>query len=277
MAAWPVALIGAALLLAGCSSPPGTVIAVRAVPQPSQGVLQRDDGALNAILRHLDGELSSASSVPSTHPDKLSPQSQEFLNSLPVLTAERITELTAQGTASIDLRLEALGALSQKLSGLNSLPRAQRTALQNQVLAATRGLTQLRRKILNDTLPDVLRNDVRSITVDYPVLGFLAVDIHLSAACSFLLAAAGDLTAEAARLQPVVAPGDAALLADVLVQAATVSNTANSTLASLIPLTMAGYPGNKATLLAARGAVAAARDAVAKAHDDIAIILSHLG
>jgi hypothetical protein len=275
-----------ALLTAGCgASETAAQIGVRAVPVSAPAADTSSDQLIAAILGRLEDQLRQADATLDGKLARLTPQSQQFLALLPVLVAERIGGLDRLGTALIDKRLTAVYKLRAEIVALQKLTAGQKASILSQLDHVTSGLSSLRVTILADTLPDVLRNDVRKVA-GFHVFGFVDPLAHMTAASDEVATAADALTAAGGVLQTrltqnavrLVNPAhDQALLADLLAHVATGKQLASANLASLSSLSASGYPGNHPALVSARAALQSARVAMVTARNDANLILADIG
>jgi len=280
-----LAAVAIALLTAGCASETPAQIGIRAVPVAAPTAGLSSDAVVAAILGRLEEQLKEADATNDGKLAKLTPQSQQFLALLPVLVAERIGGLDRLGTALIDKRLTAVFKLRAEIVALQKLTAGQKASILGQLDHVSSGLGSLRVAILADTLPDVLRNDVRKVA-GFHVFGFVVPLAHMIAAADELVTAAGTLSSAAGVLQTrlsqnsarLVNPAhDQALLADLLAQTSNGRQQATATLASLGGLSVSGYPGNHPLLVSGRAALQSSRVAMAAARNDVDLILADLG
>ncbi|HEY2704606.1 MAG TPA: hypothetical protein VGL20_13025 [Candidatus Dormibacteraeota bacterium] len=275
-----------ALLTAGCGpTETAAQIGVRAVPVSAPVAETPSDQLIQAIIDRLQEQLKQADSALDGKLARLTPQNPQFLALLPVLVAERLAGLDRLGTALVDKRLTAVYRMRAQIVALKHLTAAQAAPILGQIDQASSALTSLRATILADTLPDVVRNDIKKVGALH-IIGFVDPLAHMTAASDEVLNAADALVTAAGVLQTRITQNatrllnpahDQALLADLLTQAATGKQQVTATLASLSGLTAGGYPGNHAALVSARSALQTARVAMVAARNDATLVIADLG
>jgi hypothetical protein len=184
----------------------------------------------------------------------------------PTTSAQRqaagIAFLKQRGNIEIDRRLGALTTLRGVVTDAKHLTDADRQSLLTEINNDTSGLTALKTKIDNDTELATTRADVKSIVTAYRVYVLLEPKVHLvraADASSDLGDAFGRL---ATKLQTRIdtakhggkdVTAAQAALDDLRAKVADAKGKAAPIPADVVPLTPAGYPGNRPTLVAARG------------------------
>jgi hypothetical protein len=193
---------------------------------------------------------------------------------------DSMTGMKRLGDAAIQRRLAVLSRLEQVVGAARHLSAGDRSALGGQLEQETSGLTALDAKIQGDTDPVVTRADVASIVTAYRVYVLMAPKVRLARAGDAALAACDGFDRIAADLQRLIAAAAAAgrntsaataKLDDLKAMVAAARSAAGSIASSVVPLTPAGYPGNRSVLDSARaslrtvhaGLLAARADAVA--------------
>jgi hypothetical protein len=243
------------------------------------------DELIPAILARLADQLRQADATLDGKLARLTPQNPQFLALLPVLVAERIGGLDRLGTALIDKRLAAVYKMRAEIVALKHITAGQAAPILAQIDQASSALNSLRVTILADTLPDVLRNDIKKIA-GLHIIGFVDPLAHMTAASDEILNAADALFAAGGVLQTRITQNatrllnpahDQALLADLLTQAGTGKQQVTATIGTLRGLNAAGYPGNHSALVSARATLQSARVAMVAARNDATLILADLG
>lgn len=183
------------------------------------------------------------------------------LKANPTRAAGKVDSLQARAQTEIQRRITSLTELSAKVSSIKRLSAAQKTTLTSQIQSEITSLTTLQAKIQADTDPAVLKADVQSIVTSYRVYALFMPQIRLLAASSVLMETADKMSSLSANLQTRITAAQAAganvsnmqaSLADMNAKIADANIQANAIIASVTPLTPAGFPGNKTILQSAQ-------------------------
>ena len=191
----------------------------------------------------------------------------------------RLAAVKARGDAAVSARLATLAAATGLIGSAVDLGPGERSALSNLVSGQQSGLTALRSTIDGDTTVAQAVADVESIVTSYRVYVLTAPKVHLVIAADRGAAAAAGLTGVVASLREAIAAEQGAGrdvaaaqagLARLTTEVAAVSVAVGQVPGEVLPLTPAGYPANRATLVAAAGSMA-------PAHQDLvqAVQLAH--
>ncbi len=295
-----VTLIGGAatvgLLLAGCASTaPGS--AVLGVPRSATSApAQSSANALAGLEEAITNELDAVNSTQSGTQAPLALIELNALNSpSSLIKAENFEKLISLGTNQLVKREQIVNALISEVGGNGYVStvtvsgRSLRGSLLELLETVNGQLEALVGSISSATLTDVVRADVTSLNASTRVYGLVEPQVHLALAGGDMLAELNDLAGQAKSLATSVAAAgssdptyakDLALLADLNRQIPAAQTALNSALSSVLSLTAAGFPGNKATIVSARATLTALRSpngAVGTAIGDAAEISTDLG
>jgi hypothetical protein len=176
--------------------------------------------------------------------------------------AAGIAYLKQRGNIEIDRRLGALTTLRGVVTDATHLTDADRRSLLTTIDDDTTGLTALKAKIDNDTDLATARADVKSIVTAYRVYVLLEPKVHLVRAADASSALGDAFGTLATKLQTRIdaakqagkdVTAAQAALDDLQAKVADATGKAAPIPGQVVPLTPAGYPGNRPTLVAARG------------------------
>ncbi len=193
--------------------------------------------------------------------------------------------LKQRGDTEIDRRLGTLTTLKGVVTDAKHLTDADRQALLGQINADTTGLTALRTKIDNDTDLATLRADVRSIVTAYRVYVLLEPQVRLVRAADASVDLAEYFDDLATRLQSRIDAAKGAgkdvtaaqaALDDMIAKVADAKAKATPIPGQEIPLTPAGYPANRPTLVSARGTLLQVKADYETARNDARTVVSAL-
>jgi hypothetical protein len=192
----------------------------------------------------------------------------------------RLAAVKARGDAAIASRLTTLAADAGLIRSAVHLGPGDRSALSGLVSGQQSGLLALRSTIDGDTTVAQAVADVESIVTSYRVYALVDPKVHLVIAADRGAAAAVGLTGVETSLRQAIAaeqaaghdvpagrdvPAAQAGLARLTTEVTAISVTVSQIPGEVLPLTPAGYPGNRATLVAAAGSLAAARQDLVQA------------
>lgn len=183
------------------------------------------------------------------------------LKANPTRAAGKVDNLQTRAQAEIQRRITSLTELSSKISSIKRLSATQKTSLTTQIQSEITSLNTLQAKIKADTDPAVLKADVQSIVTSYRVYALFMPQIRLLTASSVLMETADKMSSLSANLQTRITAAQAAganvssmqaSLTDMNAKIADANIQGNAIIASITPLTPAGFPGNKTILQAAQ-------------------------
>jgi hypothetical protein len=272
-------LIGGAatvgLLLAGCAStaPGGAVLGV---PRTETSAPAQTSGDVLAGLEQaITNELNA---VNATQSADQAPEALIELNALnspsSLIKAENFEKLISLGTNQLVKREQIVNALISEVGGNNYVStvsvagRNLRGSLVEMLETVNGQLGALVGSISSATLTDVVRADVTSINASTRVYGLVEPQVHLALAGGDMLAELNALAGQAKTLASSLASAgstdpsyakDLALLQELNRAIPAAQTAVSSALASVLALTPAGFPGNKATIVAARSTFTALR------------------
>ena len=190
--------------------------------------------------------------------------------------------IKARGDAAIAAR-EATLTEDRGLAGSAAhLTDGDRTALEGLIADTQEGLAQLRQTIDGDTEISQAVADVDSIVTSYRVYALVDPKIHLVLAADRGAAAVAGFAPLMASLQAAVgtSPGLTAargLLSRLQHEVAAAAEVISQIPGQVLPLTPAGYPANRSTLVAAAGSLATARADLGQAATDARTVIAGLG
>lgn len=177
------------------------------------------------------------------------------------------TDLKSRGDEELTRRITALNGLIIKINGFKKLSDSQKSTFTSNVQTEITTLTTLKTKIDGDTDVTTLKTDVQSIVTSYRVFALYMPQINILTAADRILTTTDTLTALVSKLQTRITEAQTkgknvtlltASLTDMQNKIADAKTQAQNAINSVTPLTPAGYPGNKTTLIAARGMITAA-------------------
>ena len=282
--------IAIGFLLAGCSAVAGNaVIGIPSSAPPSN--TQAGNTFDSAIDQAVQAELAAANAVQS---DGAPAGVQVEINALTSVTAlirsEAFTSLQTTGAKEIAKRQGYVNALigdvraDAYLNGVTLSGSSLSATLLSMLYGVNAQLDGLGSSIANDSLPDVLRNDVTSIGPSTRVAGLILPMTHLAIAGGGELRELNDLATRYQQLQSAVAgvagsnPNhslEVARLADLSASIAAARQVVESAVAAVMSLSPSGFPANKATVTAVRNALVSLRSPSGKlfeAKADVAAI-----
>lgn len=193
--------------------------------------------------------------------------------------------IKTRAKVEVDRREVALTALKTRVDGAKRVTADHRSTLDGQIVAAADGLRSLNAKIQADTDVTTARADAQRIVTDYRVFVLVEPRTHLVIAADIDTAGATRLTAVADKLDAAIAKAQAngkdvtgakTALADMRSQISAAQAKSTAVPGSVLPLTAAGYPGNKPTLTAARDSLRAAHDELKAAIADARTVIADL-
>ena len=204
----------------------------------------------------------------------------------PTPTADaHLAAIQARGDTDITTRITSLNGLISDLNGAKRLTAAQKTSLIAEITAQITQLTALKTKLDADTNVDTAQTDFQTIFSQHYVYAFylprtarlIAADREADAA-ALMLGMTDKLQAYIARAQAQGSDVSAlnASLADLKAKAADAQGLAQTVIASLTPLTAAGYPANKTAVDGATASLKTGRSDLASAQTDAQSIISGL-
>lgn len=169
--------------------------------------------------------------------------------------------------AAIDKRLSSVRSLKATVSSSKPLAATDRAALGGQLETAATGLATLASKVSAETDPTALSRDAAAVLDDYRVDDLLAPKVRLVIAADTVLQGAASTSRLATRLLAAVTrekgagrdtQAAEAAIADMQGRIAAAKKSAGGVPMAVLPLTPAGFPGNRPTLLSARASLATA-------------------
>jgi hypothetical protein len=289
-----VATVG--LLLAGCATTtPGS--AVLGVPRSETSAPAQSSGnALAGLEQAITNELNAVNATQSGSQAPLALIELNALNSpSSLIKAENFEKLVSLGTGQLVKREQVVNALISEVGGneyvstVSVSGRSLRTSLLELLESVNGQLEALVGSISSATLTDVVRADVTSLNASTRVYGLVEPQVHLALAGGDMLAELNDLAGQAKTLAAALAAAgstdptyakDLALLQDLNRQIPAAQSAVGSGLNSVLSLTAAGFPGNKASIVSARSTFNALRSpsgAIGNAVGDAAEISTDLG
>jgi hypothetical protein len=196
---------------------------------------------------------------------------------------QRFTSLQSRGEQEITRRLTALNTLITKVNGLARLTAAEKASFVSQIQSNIDELTALNTKIAADTDVTTLLADVQSIVSAYRIFLVFMPQVNLLAAADRVNTTVSSLTTLSTNLSNRLTAAQASgknvtaletTLSDMNAKLADATTQSNEIQTSVTPLTPAGYPGNKTTLVAARADLKTARTDLQTAFQDAKTIIS---
>jgi len=198
---------------------------------------------------------------------------------------DAMARLKAIGNTEIDRRIATLTTLATRVAASRHLTDTDRARLSKEADNEKAGLTSLKTKINADTDLATLRTDVHAIVVDYRVYVLVVPQVRLTTAADAVLDLSDRFTTLDQRLHDRIARAKAAgndvaalesALSDAEAKVAAAKQLAVPVPDQLGPLTPAGYPGNRSTLLSARQALRDARTDLRAARADVRQVITGL-
>ena len=197
----------------------------------------------------------------------------------------RLDQLKQRADTEIQRRLTTLQADSVLVSKATHLTDANRNSLSSIITTDQNGLTALRSTIDGDTDLATALKDAHRILTDFRIYALVEPQVHLTVAADRVAAIADRFADLDTKLQAKI---DAATqngkdtateqraLDDAKSKVADASSAASGVPSSVLPLTPAGYPGNRDTLVQARSELETARTDLQTARADIATVIQGL-
>jgi hypothetical protein len=231
-------------LATGALASPAVAVATAATPVTAAAV---PDGA-------------RTSSIPGQAPASSTPTSSA--------QEARLAAIKAKADAAIAAREAILTADGSIATTAAHLSDPDRAALESLISANQSGLDQLRQTIDSDTTESQAIADAESIVTSYRIYTLVDPKVHLVVAADRGAAAVVGFASIQAELQTAIAEsasagrnvsGARASLAQLQVDVQNASAIIGQVPGQVLPLTPAGYPGNRSTLVAAAGSLVTAR------------------
>jgi predicted nucleic acid-binding Zn-ribbon protein len=200
--------------------------------------------------------------------------------------ANRVSDLKNRAQTEITRRLNYLNQLITELGSMKKLSSADKTSLTSQIQTQIDGLNSLQTKINADTDLTTLRADVKSVITNYYIFAFFRVQIDLLLAADRMSTTTDNFMAVYTKLQTRInAAGTQGKdvtqlntwLSDMQVKLNDAKSQYQAAETELNGLTAQGYPGNKSSLLDARGKIKAGATDLKAAYIDAVSIRNGLG
>jgi len=207
----------------------------------------------------------------------LAPRPSPSVSPSPRPTPNETFAFKAAILAAIDRRLGTIRTLRATVVNAKALTDADRAALLAQLDLAAAGLTALAHAVSAETDPAALRRDAVAVVNDYRVDDLLGPKVHLVIAADTALDGAAHDVELTTRLLAAVTREKAAgrdtrvaegLIADMRAHVVAAQTAAGGVPAGLLPLTAAGFPGNRPALATAHAAVQSAGSNLHAAAED---------
>lgn len=196
--------------------------------------------------------------------------------------AQRITNVKTRAEEEIDRRIAALNKLLTRLGNIKKLTADQIASFTTQIQAEITSLTALRAKIDADTDLATLLTDRKSIVSSYRVYVVFMPQIGLLAAADRMDTVALQMSSISAKLQTRIQTAQTngknvtalqAALTDLQSKLADEKVQTAAVVTEVVPLTPAGYPGNKTVILDARSKIKAGEADLKASRQDIKTII----
>jgi hypothetical protein len=290
--------VSAALLVAGCAStPPGGQILGMPRPVATAPSPPASGDFLAGLQRAIANELNAVNAISSaTGPYQPLVLLEALNNPSSLRRAENFSRLLSLGAAEAAKREQVVISLladvqrNSYIQGV-TVGGASLSASLNSILnGETNLLATLATNLAGASLPDVARATKSTINASTRIYGLIEPQVHLGLAGGLEIAEINALAAHGQQLAVRLAAqgatrdhryfADMLLMTDLTSMLATARQTADSTLSSILSLTASGFPGNKATLIAARNALSQLRSpsgALSTAQVDVATLVTDLG
>lgn len=197
----------------------------------------------------------------------------------------QLTFVKTRAHAEVERREAELTRLQTQVNASTRVTASHRSTLLGQISSAADGLRGVDAKVQADTDVNTARADAQVIVTGYRVFVLVAPRTHIVIAADIDSAGAARLSAVADKLDAAIAQAQAkgkdvsgakASLADMRAKVADAKAKAGAVPDSVLPLTPAGYPGNKPTLVAARDSVQTARGDLRTAIADARAVVAAL-
>lgn len=201
------------------------------------------------------------------------------------ITDQRVTALKEKADKEIERRITALNELIKKIAALKKLPASDKATFTTQIQAEITNLTNLKTKIDADTDIITLRADVKSIVSTYRIFALFLPKIHILVAADMMSETIDRLSQIATKLQVRIQEAKStganvialeAALADMQAKLTDAQKQFDSIETNITSLTPDGYPGNKSTLVNARGLLKTGRLNLIAAQQDAQVIIKGL-
>jgi hypothetical protein len=288
--------VSAALLVAGCAStaPGGAVLGV---PRPAAAAAPQASGDfLAGLQRAISNELSAVNAISSaTGPSQPLVLLEALNNPASLARAENFSRVLGLGATEATKREQVVLSLladvqrNSYIQGVAVGGASLSASLTSILDAVNNQLATLATNLAGASLPDVARATKITINASTRVYGLIEPMVHLGLAGGLEIAEVNALAAHGQRLADQLATqgasrdahyfADMVLMRDLTSRLATARQTADSALTSILSLTASGFPGNKATLTAARTALSQLRSpsgALSTAQVDVATLVTDL-
>lgn len=200
-------------------------------------------------------------------------------------TTRDLSTARARCEAAIDVRLAKLDKLDNRVTNAKRLTDAHRQTATNINSKARAGLTDLRTKISQDNDAAVLRQDCRSIVLDYRIFALRAPQEYLAIAGDAESAVVAKLESIEPKIQDAIdrakangkdVSGAQTAFDDLKAKVADAAKQDDKVADTVLGYTPADYSANHNVLLPARTAVKAAAVDLHAARDDVRTIVHDL-
>ena len=197
----------------------------------------------------------------------------------------RLDQLKQRADAEIQRRLTTLQADSVLVSKATHLTDANRNSLSSLIATDQNGLTALKSTIDGDTDLASALKDARRIVTDFRIYVLVEPQVHLTVAADRVAAIADRFADLDTKLQAKIDTAkqdgkdtatEQQALDDAKSKVADASRSASGVPSSVLALTPAGYPGNRDTLVQARGELETAHTDLKAARADVATVIQGL-
>lgn len=189
--------------------------------------------------------------------------------------AATVAAAKALCNASVARRVNDLTGLKALVAAAPNVTAADKATLSTNLTDAITGLQALETTFDADTTLATVRVDCRKIVTNFYVYLFLVPQSHLVVAGDRVAAAGGALREVASLIEAQITADKGkntssaqGYESEIGVKVAAAQSAASTAQGSVIPLTAAGYPGNKPTLVAARADMSNAQGAIQAAYAD---------
>jgi hypothetical protein len=188
-----------------------------------------------------------------------------------------VSRLKTRADAEITRRITALNGLITKINAMVRLTAGQKTTFSNGINGQISSLNTLKIKIDADTDIATLRTDVQSIIQSYRIFALYLPQVNIMSNADRILALVDEMNAISTKLQTRIDAVKTAgkdtmsmqtLMTDRASKLTDAATQANNAIAAVVPLTPAGYPGNRTTLTSARNMLQTARQDLVAAEKD---------
>jgi len=198
---------------------------------------------------------------------------------------DRLLKLKIAGDKEIDKRLTSLKAIRARLNDIRTLTSTQKTNLVSSIDTEISNLTAQQSKIDADTNLATLKIDIKDIILSYRVYALYVPQLRITIAADRVIDLNVKFNAVAVKLntkiQAYQAKGkDVSALTiaynDLVAKINNAGTQANNATTVVLPLTPAGYPGNKVQLEQGRNNIKSAYSDLKAARVDIRKITNEL-